>query len=149
MFSFWKRGPGPPLWGPEGVLGPLDPGHPPPPPGSAPDAYSAYSDHNNPQVPPPPLPGHPPPPPPEIPVMYSLAIMFFLLLLIAYPQLKHQPRKLQCLKNPCPQEKNRRHLATRDIPLLICTSQISTWFPREMHKKMLEILRNTSEIRHR
>ena len=32
--SFWKRGPGPPLWGPGGVLGPLDP----PPPGSAPDA---------------------------------------------------------------------------------------------------------------
>ena len=28
--SFWKRGPGPPLWGPGGVLGPLDP------PGSAP-----------------------------------------------------------------------------------------------------------------
>ena len=26
--SFWKRGPGPPLWGPGGVLGP--------PPGSAP-----------------------------------------------------------------------------------------------------------------
>ena len=23
--SFWKRGPGPPLWGPGGVLGPLDP----------------------------------------------------------------------------------------------------------------------------
>ena len=30
--SFWKRGPGPPLWGPGGVLGPLDP-----PPGSAPE----------------------------------------------------------------------------------------------------------------
>ena len=26
--SFWKRGPGPLLWGPGGVLGPLDP--PPP-----------------------------------------------------------------------------------------------------------------------
>ena len=33
--SFWKRGPGPPLWGPGGG-GPWTPG--PPPPGSAPDA---------------------------------------------------------------------------------------------------------------
>ena len=28
--SFWKRGPGPPLWGPGGVLGPLDPPLDPP-----------------------------------------------------------------------------------------------------------------------
>ena len=27
--SFWKRGPGPPLWGPGGVLGPSTPGPPP------------------------------------------------------------------------------------------------------------------------